>query len=187
MKPAALLVAFAICLFAGGRARAAAGANELEVAGRVGIGVINQGSAHPWGPAGGIDVAYGLNDAWALSGTLQGSSASVSADKSAGIAGGTEHAVAAAVGVTYTVDILRLVPYVTLQLGIAELGGPLAPSETMFASALALGGDYFLTVRLKAGVMFQYLYRPQDLLSDPRNLGSSPFTFSTTVRLAWVF
>lgn len=187
MKPAALLVAFAICLFAGGRARAAAGANELEVAGRIGIGVINQGSGHPWGPAGGIDVAYGLNDAWAVSGTLQASSASVSANKAAGIAGGSERSAAAVVGITYTVDILRLVPYVTFQLGIAELAGPLAPSETMFASALALGGDYFVTAQLKAGVMFQYLYRPQDLLSDPRNLGSSPFTFSTTARIAWVF
>lgn len=186
MKPAALFVAFAICLLAGGRARAA-GAEELEVAGRVGIGVANQGGQHPWGPAGGVDVAYGINDAWALSGTIQGSTASVSANKSAGIAAGSERSAAALVGITYTVDILRLVPYVTVQFGVAELVGPLAPSETMFASALALGGDYFVTAQLKLGLMFQYLYRPQDLLSDPRNLGSAPFTFSTTARIAWVF
>jgi hypothetical protein len=186
VKPAALLVAFAICLCAGSRVQAAGG-NELEVAGRVGIGVTNQGGQHPWGPAGGVDVAYGINDAWAVSGTIQGSTASVSANKSAGIAAGSEHSAAALVGLTYTVDVLRLVPYVTAQFGVAELTGPLAPSEAMFASAVALGGDYFLTAQLKLGVMFQYLYRPQDLFSDPRNLGSSPFTFSTTVRLAWVF
>jgi hypothetical protein len=38
-----------------------------------------------------------------------------------------------------------------------------------------------------AGVSFQYLYRPIDLISNPLNLGNSPFIFSATARLSWIF
>ena len=80
MKLAALLVAFGICAAAAAPARAA-GANEVEAGLRLGVGVANVGGEHPWGPAGGLDVAYGITDAWAVSATLQGSTGSVSADK----------------------------------------------------------------------------------------------------------
>ncbi len=186
MKLAALLVAFGICAAAAGPARAA-GAKEVEAGLRVGVCVANAGGQHPWGPTGGLDVAYGITDAWAVSATVQGSTASVSADKPAGVAAGTEHSAAALLGVTYTVDILRLVPFARAEFGFAQLWGPLAPTEQMFAAAIALGGDYFVTRQLKVGLAFQYLYRPQDLFSDPRNLGSAPFTFSTTARFSWVF
>ncbi|HVV52708.1 MAG TPA: hypothetical protein VHO06_23815 [Polyangia bacterium] len=185
MKPAALLVTLGICAAAAAPARAA-GAGEFEAAARVGIGVVNQGD-HPWGLAGGLDFGYGLTDAWGISATVQGSTAGVSADKAAGVAAGSERSVAALAGLTYTVDVLRLVPYASVQLGVAELSGPLAPTVTMLATALALGGDYYVTRQLRAGIMFQYLFRPQDLFSDPENLGSSPFTFSTTARLSWIF
>jgi hypothetical protein len=185
VKPAAAFVAFWGGLCAAASAHAA-GANELQVGLRAGIGVVNEGN-RPWGAAGGLDVAYGLTDAWAVSGVLEGSTHSVSADKPAGIPAGSEHTAAALVGVTYTIDILRLVPYATLQFGFAEISGPLAPTVTMLASELGLGGDYYLTRRLRAGLSFQYLYRPQDLFSNPEGLGNSPFMFSMTARLSWVF
>jgi len=186
VKLAALLVAFGTCAAAAAPALAA-GANEVEAGLRLGIGVANVGGQHPWGPAGGLEVAYGITDAWAVSGTVQGSTGSVSANKSAGIAAGSERSAAALLGVIYTVDILRLVPFARAEFGFAQLSGPLAPTEQMFAAAIGLGGDYFVTRQLKAGITFQYLYRPQDLFSDPRNLGSAPFTFSTTARFSWVF
>ena len=129
--------------------------------------MVNVGS-DPWGFAGGVDVEYGLTDAWALRGSLEGSTRSVSADKQAGTAAGSEHTDAALVGVTYTIDVLRLVPYATLQFGVAQIGGPLAAPVTMFASELGVGGDYYLTRQLRAGLSFQYLYRPQDLFQNPR-------------------
>lgn len=164
----------------------AAGANEWQLSLRAGIGVVNVGS-DPWGVAGGVDVEYGLTDAWALRGSLEGSTRSLSADKQAGTAAGSEHMDAALVGITYTIDVLRLVPYATLLFGVAQIGGPLAPPVTMFASELGLGGDYYLTRQLRAGLSFQYLYRPQDLLQNPEGLGNSPFTFSATARCGWVF
>ena len=109
------------------------------------------------------------------------------ADKQAGTAAGREHMEAALAGVTYTIDVLRLVPYATLAFGIAQIGGPLAAPVTMFASELGVGGDYYLTRQLRAGVSFQYLYRPQDLLQNPEGLGNAPFTFSATARFGWVF
>ena len=63
-------------------------------------------------------------------------------------------------------------PYATLQLGVAQISGPLAPTVTMLASELGLGGDYYVTRRLRAGLSFQYLYRPQDLFSNPEGLGT---------------
>lgn len=164
----------------------AAGSNEWQLSLRAGIGVVNVGS-DPWGFAGGVDVEYGLTDAWALRGSLEGSTHSVSADKQAGTAAGREHMDAALAGVTYTIDVLRLVPYATLQFGVAQIGGPLAAPVTMFASELGVGGDYYLTRQLRAGISFQYLYRPQDLFQNPQGLGNAPFTFSATARFGWVF
>jgi hypothetical protein len=186
VKLAAAFVAFWVSSVAVAAPAFAAGANELQVALRAGIGVVNEGN-RPWGPAGGLDVEYGITDAWAIRGSLEGSTHSVSADKSAGIAAGAEHTDAALVGVTYTVDVLRLVPYAELQFGVAQISGPLAPSITMLASELGIGGDYYATRQLRVGLSFQYLYRPQDLFQNPEGLGNSPFMFSMTARLSWVF
>jgi hypothetical protein len=185
VKPAVALVAFWISVAVAAPV-CAAGANEWQLSLRAGIGVVNVGS-DPWGLAGGVDVEYGLTDAWAVRGSVEGSTRSVSADKQAGTAAGNEHMDAALVGVTYTIDVLRLVPYATLQFGVAQIGGPLAAPVTMFASELGLGGDYYLTRQLRAGVSVQYLYRPQDLFQNPEGLGNSPFTFSATARFGWVF
>jgi len=186
VKPAVALVAFWLSVAVAAPVYAA-GANEWQLSLRAGIGVVNVGSDHPWGVAGGVDVEYGLTDAWALRGSLEGSTKSLSANKQAGTAAGSERSDAALVGITYTIDVLRLVPYADLLFGVAQISGPLAPPVTMFAAELGLGGDYYLTRQLRAGLSFQYLYRPQDLLENPQQLGSSPFTFSVTARCGWVF
>jgi hypothetical protein len=185
VKPAAAFVAFWVSAAVAAPAFAA-GANELQVALRAGIGVVNEGN-RPWGPAGGLDVEYGLTDAWAVRGSLEGSTHSVSANPAQGIKSGAEHTDAALVGIAYTVDVLRFVPYAELQLGVAQISGPLAPPITMFASELGFGGDYYATRQLRVGLSFQYLYRPQDLFQNPEGLGNAPFMFSMTARLSWIF
>ncbi len=57
----------------------------------------------------------------------------------------------------------------------------------MFVSELGLGADYYVSARWRVGLSFQYLYRPQDLLSNPQGLGNAPFTFSATGRLVFGF
>ncbi|HEY6476104.1 MAG TPA: hypothetical protein VI456_05945 [Polyangia bacterium] len=185
MKPAVALVALGIGVAAATPARAA-GANELQAALRLGIGMLNVGD-DPWAPVAALDVEYGLNDAWALRGSVEGYSHDVAPDKASAIPAGTERLGAALVGIAYTIDILRLVPYADLELGIAHIGGPLAAPTTMFASELGIGGDYYVTRQLRAGLSFQYLYRPQDLISNPTQFGNSPFMFSATARISWVF
>jgi hypothetical protein len=184
-RAVAAFVALGIGVAAATPARAA-GANELQTALRFGIGMLNVAD-NPWAPVAGLDVEYGLNDAWALRGSVEGYSDSVSANKASGISAGNERLGAALVGVAYTVDILRLVPYLNAELGIAHIGGPLAPPTTMFASELGAGGDYYVTRRLRVGLSFQYLYKPWDLLSNPTQFGNSPFMFSATARVSWVF
>jgi hypothetical protein len=186
VKPAvAAFVALGIGVAAATPARAA-GANELQAALRFGAGWLNVADK-PWAPFVSLDVEYGLDDAWAVRGSLEGYSHSVSADAVNGISAGTERLGAALVGVTYTVDVLRLVPYGEVQLGLAHIGGPLAAPTTKLASELGIGGDYYVTRRLRAGLSFQYLYEPIDLISNPTQFGNSPFMFSATARVSWVF
>jgi hypothetical protein len=185
VKPAVAFVALGIGMAAAATAHAA-GANELQVALRLGIGRLNVGD-NPWAPVGALDVEYGLDDAWALRGSLVGYTHGVEADQASATPAGTERLGAAMVGVAYTIDILRLVPYADMELGIAHISGPLAAPTTKLASELGVGGDYYLTRRLRAGLSFQYLYSPQDLISNPTQFGNSPFMFSVTARGSWVF
>jgi len=185
VKPAVAFVALGIGVVAATTAHAA-GQNELQVALRLGIGMLNVAN-NPWGPVGALDVEYGLDDAWALRGSLMGYTHGVEADKASSIPAGTERLGAALVGVAYTIDILRLVPYADLELGIAHIGGPLGAPTTRFVSELGAGGDYYVTRRLRAGLSFQYLSSPQDLISNPTQFGNSPFMFSVTARGSWVF
>ena len=186
MKPAvAAFVALGIGVAVATPARAA-GANELQAALGFGIGRLNV-AGNPWAPVAALDVEYGITDAWALRGSLEGYSHSVGADNAYAVSAGTERLGAALVGVAYTIDILRLVPYGEAQLGIAHIGGPLAAPVTKLAAELGIGGDYYVTRRLRAGLCFQYLYEPVDLISNPTEFGNSPFLFSMTIRVSWVF
>jgi len=89
--------------------------------------------------------------------------------------------------VTYTVDILRLVPYGTLQAGLLQVGGAVTTPQSLLAMQLGLGADYFVTRRFLAGLSFHYLFEPADLLSDPLNLGTNPFSFTATGRVSYLF
>ena len=62
----------------------------------------------------------------------------------------------------------------------------LAPLS-LLAMELGAGADYFVTRRVTAGVSFHYLFEPADLLSDPLNLGTNPFSFTATARASYLF
>jgi hypothetical protein len=165
-----------------------AGRDEWQLSLREGAGTVNVDGRTPWGDAAALDLEYGFLDAWAVRASLEGSVHSVSANPQTGLPGGTIHTDAALVGVTYAVDILRLVPYFDLELGVAQIGGAvIAKQSHMLVSELGAGGDYFITRRVTAGFSFQYLYKPLDLIENARNFGNSPFIFSVTARLSWIF
>jgi hypothetical protein len=187
VRLAAAFVAFSVSAAIGGEVWAA-GRDEWQLSLREGAGTVNVDGRQPWGDAAALDLEYGFLDAWAARASLEGSVHSVSASPQAGLPGGTIHTDAALLGVTYAVDILRLVPYFDLELGVAQIGGAVVRREPhMLVSELGAGGDYFVTRRVTVGLSFQYLYRPLDLIEDPRNFGNSPFIFSATARLSWIF
>jgi hypothetical protein len=166
----------------------AAGENEWELAGRLGAQTINVDGRKPWGPTLGLDVAYGLNDAWALRASLDASSHSVSPENPQDTRPvGNVSRQAALVGLTYTIDVLRLVPYADLDIGVVHIGGAVLQPQTLLAMQLGVGAAWFVNRQWTAGLSFRYLFEPADLLSDPLNLGTNPFAFSITVRASRVF
>ena len=94
---------------------------------------------------------------------------------------------AALVGLTYTIDVLRLVPYVDLDVGVVHIGGAVVQPQTLIAMQLGVGADWFVNRLWTVGMGFRYLFEPADLLSDPLNLGTNPFAFSITARVSRVF
>ena len=182
-----MLLAMAIWSL-GARAARAAGAKEWQLGGRLGAQTVNVDGRKPWGPTLAVDLAYGLTDAWALHATLDVSSHSVSpADPQDPRPVGNVNRQAALVGITYTIDVLRLVPYGDLDIGVVHIGGAVTAPQTLLAMQLGVGADWFVNRRWITGLGFRYLFEPADLLSDPLNLGTNPFTFSITARVARVF
>jgi hypothetical protein len=182
-----LLALAAASVLETGSARAA-GENEWQLAGRLGAQTVNVDGRKPWGPTLALDVGYGINDAWAVRAVLEVSSHSVSpVNPQDARPVGNVNRQAALLGLTYTIDVLRLVPYVDLDVGVVHIGGAVVLPQTLLAMQLGVGADWFLNRLWTTGIGFRYLFEPADLLADPLNLGTNPFAFSITVRVSRVF
>jgi hypothetical protein len=187
LRTSTVVLALAASVLGTGAARAA-GENEWQLAARLGAQTVNVDGRKPWGPTLALDVAYGLNDAWAVRASLEASSHSVSPENPQDTRPvGNVNRQAALLGLTYTIDVLRLVPYVDLDIGVVHLGGALTQPQTLLAMQLGVGADWFVNRQWTAGLGFRYLFEPADLLSDPLNLGTNPFAFSITARASRVF
>jgi hypothetical protein len=175
------------CLALPAAARAA-GEKEWQLGGRTGVGTVSVDGRTTWGFVAAIDVDYGLSDSWALRGTLASSLISVDKENDADARPvGKLVSSAALAGLTYTIDILRLVPYANLQLGLAHVDGAVVSPGFAFVSVLGVGADYYVTPLWTTGASFQYQFDPFDLIADPFNLGRSPQGFSATLRVSRVF
>ena len=114
----AVVLALAVSL-AAGRTAAAAGEHEWQAALRLGAGTVSVDGRKPWGLAGGVDLEYGLTDAWALRLSFEGSTHDVSKSNDMDTRpAGAIRTDAALIGLTYTFDVLRLVPYADVQVGL---------------------------------------------------------------------
>ena len=134
---------------AAGRTAAAAGEHEWQAALRLGAGTVSVDGRKPWGLAAGIDVEYGLTDAWALRLSFEGSTHDVSkANDMDTRPEGTIRTDAALMGLTYTFDVLRLVPYAEVQAGFAQVRGAVVTPQSLLAMQLGVGADYFVTRRV---------------------------------------
>jgi hypothetical protein len=187
VRTASVVLAFAVSMWLA-RSAAAAGEHEWQVGLRAGAGTVSIDDRKPWGYAGGLDVDYGLTDSWGLRATLQASAHAVSKDSDMDMRPeGTVRTNAALVGIVYTFDVLRLVPYADLQVGLIQLAGAVTAPQSLLAMQLGVGADYFATRHVTAGLCFHYLFEPADLLADPLNLGTNPFSFTVTARASYLF
>jgi hypothetical protein len=187
VRPGFTLLALLGCLALPASARAA-GEKEWQLGARTGVGTVTVDGRTTWGFVAAVDVEYGLSDTWALRGTIMSSLHSVERDNEMDTRPvGKLVTSAALAGLTYTIDILRLVPYADLQLGVARTDGAVVSPGFAFVSALGVGADYYVTPLWTTGAFFQYLFDPFDLIADPFNLGRSPQGFSATLRVSRVF
>jgi len=168
-------------------AHAAPGEDEWQVSARLGLGDVDVDGRAPLGAIGGAELEYGFSDAWAAR-LLAGSGFHpVDVDLKNHLPGGTARTTFALVGVTYTFDVLRLVPYIQTGLGVINFGGAVVKPGTAFDAELGLGADYLVTRRWAVGGVLQYQFTPAQLFGSPMDFGGTSFYFALSARISWLF
>ncbi|HJX63151.1 MAG TPA: hypothetical protein VJ860_04275 [Polyangia bacterium] len=117
----------------------ATGAGEKQFSASLGFALAGEDDARP-GMQAGVEAMMGLTDAWAgraaLSGSWQPESAS----------GSPRYVTAVSLGATYSLDVVRWVPFVDLGLSLADLRREGASSQRM-GPQVGLGAEYLLSRR----------------------------------------
>ena len=172
---------------AAARAHAAAGEQEWQLSARAGAAALDVDGRHPFGATAGLDLEYGLNDAWAARLSVGSGFHPVDAHPMTHLPGGTVRTTSALLGVTYTFDVLRLVPYLQTGIGVINFGGAVVNSGTAFDAELGLGADYLVTRRWAVGGVLQYQFTPAQLFGSPMDFGGTSFYFGLAARISWLF
>jgi len=138
-------------------ARASEG--EWLVAGGAGAAWLRQGGA--WHPGGvlGLEGQYGVTDAWLLRATLDGSWHASSGDTRPRALGGSA-------GITYAVDVLRVIPFAELGVAVADLGGVAGGARTDLGVDVGVGAEYLLTRRWSLSLAVRARALPLGLRGD---------------------
>ena len=179
------LVALAVLLAP--RSARAVGDEEWQLSARLGIGDLHIDGRSPIGFGGALELEYGVNDAWAARVMVAETAHSVDENKMAGLPGGWARVTSLLGGLTYTFDVLRMVPYVQLGVGFVRFEGAVKTTRSELAGELGVGTDYWLTRRWAIGGVLQYLFAPVDLFEHLGELGQSPFAVSLMLRASRLF
>jgi hypothetical protein len=181
-----VLSALQVLLGAGGAA-AAAGEREWQVSARVGLGDVDVDGRAPLGAVAGADLEYGFTEAWAVRLSAAVGLHPVDAQKDGAAPGGTVRTTVALAGLTYTFDVLRLVPYLEGGVGVIDYAGAVRSPGATLDAELGVGADYLLTRRWAVGGLLQYQFTPLQLFGSPTDVGGSSFYFSLSARLSRLF
>lgn len=173
-------------MVAGAGTARATGQDDWQLTARLGGGNATGNPVAPWGLAGGVDVEYGVTDEWSARLSVGTLAHPVDEVKDVSPAG-TRRATTALVGATYTIDVLRLVPFVSGGIGLLRWSGPGESGRLTWAMDLGVGADYLLAPRWSVGASGQYLFAPSDLVSNARQFGEVPLAFSLTARVSRIF
>jgi hypothetical protein len=176
----------AVSLLAAATARhARAEADEWRLSGRAGIGSVYTDGRDPFGLRGAVDGEYGLTDAWAVRLSASLSRHDVTENPTAGLPGGTITTYGVFAGLTYAVDVLRLVPYFEAGLGMLSVSGAVLEPRRALGMQVAAGADYLLGPRWSVGGVAEYTYAPFDLVANVLTGAGVPQTFALSVRVSW--
>ena len=170
-----------------GAAHAAPGEDEWQLSARLGLGDLDVDGRAPLGAIGGADLEYGFNDAWAARLSVGSGFHPVDADLMKHLPGGTARTTFGLVGVTYTFDVLRLVPFIQTGVGVINFSGAVVKPGTAFDAELGLGADYLVTRRWAVGGVLQYQFTPAQLFGSPMDFGGTSFYFALSARISWLF
>lgn len=149
-----------LCLGLSAIAAPSARADEREfiLALQPAFSLVHVGAQTVYGGGGGIDLSYGITDAVAVRATGAFTGHAIDATRSA--PSGTMTAWHAGAGITYTIDILRLVPYFDLSIGILGTrrpsSGGASESRNDLGLEVGIGLDYLITRRVAVGVVVRY-------------------------------
>ena len=129
----------------------AAGEGEKQVSGALGFALAGDHNTRP-GMQAGVEAMMGFTDSWA------GRAAVSSSWQPEPASGGPGHVTAASLGMTYSLDVLRWVPFMDLGVSLADLRGGGASSQRL-GPQVGLGAEYLLSRRwtLAALARFDYL------------------------------
>lgn len=166
MRPgSALLFSVAVAsTLCGSAAPARAGEKEWILALQPGFAFVKIDDRIAWGGGGGIDASYGVTDNLAVrvTGAVTEHLLDPKRDPTTmklTAPGGPVTAYHAGAGITYAVDILRLVPYFDVSVGLLGLVQPTdkGPKPTFdFGVEIGLGVDYLINRRVAVGFVVRY-------------------------------
>jgi hypothetical protein len=134
---------------------------------RVGVqggfaGIASEGTFAGYG--GGVNFGWSFTDAFTLGVNAMASSNQVTEK------GGRSLVTSQAIGVTYALDIIQIVPYAGLYAGLYQMsGGGLDKVQWKGGAQVAVGVDYVYSRDLTFGLEFRAHALPGDFFSSPTN------------------
>ena len=131
---------------------------EVIVAVEPAFALMHVNSSTAWGGGAGLDLSYGVTDAVAIRAT--GAFTGHSLEATTGGPAGTLLAWHAGLGLTYTIDIVRVVPYIDFAVGVMGTERPAPAGATVTNNQLGVeigvGVDYLISRRWAVGVVVRY-------------------------------
>ena len=171
-----LAVALAGVLFAL-PSSAAQGVKRIGVQGGF-AGLASEGSFAGYG--GALYAGWAVTDALTLGINATASSNQVTKT------GGRSLILSQAIGITYALDIIQIVPYAGVYAGIYELtGGGLAKTQLKGGAQLALGLDYVYSRSWTFGIEARAHALPGDFLASPSD--PTPFYATTFLKAEYTW
>jgi hypothetical protein len=153
---------------------------EWKIAVTPAYGVAYVDSRTASGGGVGVEAGFGITEALTLhaSGFVSWHQVDATKTQSAGTIG----AYASMLGLTYTLDVIRLVPYFDLELGVIGLRGTpgfaddpkVVKSSNDFALGVGFGFDFLITRHIAAGFVVRYHALLTDITRIPVYLYVGP-------------